>query len=133
MSQRSVDVVREHVEAFLAQDTPRAVSYLDPHLVWDASRTEGVIADVSYGIEPLLEYVRRYRGAFDGLDWKQQQLVDLGAGIVLAVITETALGRTSGVPVNRSYAALYSVIEGKIVRITVFPSEEAAREAVDAR
>jgi hypothetical protein len=51
---------------------------------------------------------------------------------VLAVVTETGSGKTSGVPVRHSIATLYTVIDGKIVRITTFPSEQEALEAIGA-
>ena len=35
MSQEQVEVVREHIEAFRQGDPPRALSHLDPHVVWD--------------------------------------------------------------------------------------------------
>ena len=47
---------------------------------------------------------------------------DLGSGAILAAVIETGRGRSSGVPVRRSYAALYTVIDRKIARITIFPS-----------
>jgi hypothetical protein len=35
-------------------------------------------------------------------------------------------GKSSGAPVNRSYANLYTVIDGKIARITQFRTEQDA-------
>ena len=57
------------------------------------------------------------------------RLTDLGSGAVLAVVTETGRGKGSGVPVERHFAALYTVIDGKIARATVFRSEQDALEA----
>ncbi len=56
-------------------------------------------------------------------------MTDLGAGAVLANVAERGRGKKSGVRVERSFAALYTVIEGKIARVTVFPNEEEALEA----
>ena len=130
MSQSSVDVVREHIAAFRT-DPPRALSFLDTHHVWDGSRigAEGV----AYGPDSLDAFARRFRGAFESYDYEVERLEDLGAGSVLAVVHETGVGRTSGVPVNRSFAALYTVIDRKIVRITMFPNEQDALEAVGLR
>jgi ketosteroid isomerase-like protein len=81
-----------------------------------------------------VEIVRRHIGAF--LDDAPRSfssvegLTDLGSGAILAVVTETGRGKGSGVPVRRSFAALYTVIDGKIVRITQFPSEEQALKAI---
>lgn len=131
MPRSSVEVVREHIEAFRAQDTPRAVSLLDPHVVWDGSRIGAIDAvSVIHGPEALAESVRRFRGAFARYDYEVENLADLGAGAVLAMVTEGGSGRTSGVPVHRSLAVLYTVIDGTIARITVFPTEQDARLAV---
>jgi ketosteroid isomerase-like protein len=131
VTQRALEIVREHVEAFLAKDTDRANSFLDPHVVWDGSRTGGVEAgNVTYGIEALNDYVRSYRGAFDSFDWEIHDLIELGPAVVLGRITEKGHGRQSGVPVDRSYALIYMLLDKKIARITLFPSEAEARAAV---
>lgn len=127
----NVELVREHVKAFLAKDTERANAFLDPHVVWDGSRTGGVeTGNVTYGIEQLDDYVRSYRGAFDRFAWDIHDFVELGPGVVLGLVTETGSGRQSGVPVNRSYALIYVVIDRKIARIILFPSEDEARAAL---
>jgi hypothetical protein len=58
---------------------------------------------------------------------------DLGSGAVLAVLTETGRGKGSGVPVDRSLATLYTVIDRKIARITMFHTEREALEAAGLR
>lgn len=131
MSQGNTEIVRQHIEAFQAQDTPRALSFLDPHIVWDGSRTGGAVAgNVTYGRDSLVDFVRQYRGAFGGYDYEVEQTTDLGSGAVLTVVSETGRGRASGVPVNRSFVVLYTVIDGRIARMTLFPTERAALEAV---
>jgi len=62
-----------------------------------------------------------------------QRLSDLGSGAVLALLTEEGRGKISGVPVRQSFAALYTVIDGKIARVTFFPSEDQALEAAGLR
>ncbi len=89
----------------------------------------GVGSDVIYGHEALVEAVRRQVGAFEEYAFVVERLTDFGSGAILAAVTETGLGKGSGVPVGRSFAALYTVIDGRIVRITQFPSEEQALKA----
>jgi ketosteroid isomerase-like protein len=126
MSEESVEIVRGHIEAF-GHDAPRALSFLDPTVVSDASRIGG--PDVAYGHDAVAEAARRYAGTFAEYEYELDRLSDLGAGVILAAVTETGRGKGSGVPVRRSFAALYSVIDGKIARITLFPSEDQALEA----
>jgi ketosteroid isomerase-like protein len=129
MSEENVEIVREHIEAFRQGDVPGALSYFDPYVVWDPSRGRAPDFRVAYGREEVDRTVRHYIGAFEDYDWKAERLTDLGSGAVLALLTEEGRGKSSGVPVRQSFAALYTVIDGKIVRVTFFPSEEQALEA----
>jgi ketosteroid isomerase-like protein len=130
MSEENVEVVRGHIEAFRRGDGPGALSYFDPYVVWDPSRVRGALdVGVAYGREEVTETIRRYIGAFEDYDYVAQRLADLGSGAVLALLTEEGRGKSSGVPVRQSFAALYTVIDGKIARVTFFPSEDQALEA----
>jgi ketosteroid isomerase-like protein len=128
MSQENVEIVRGHIEAFRQGDPPGALSYLDPHVVWDPSRAGGIDVPVAYGHEEVIQMTRRYIGAFEDYDY-QARLTDLGSGAVLALVTEEGRGKGSSAPVRRTFAALYTVIDGKIARVTFFPSEAQALEA----
>jgi ketosteroid isomerase-like protein len=129
MSQENVEIVSKHIEAFRQGDAPGALSHLDPYVVWDASRIALLDVSVAYGHEEFSQTIRHYIGAFEDYDYEVERLTDLGSGAVLAVVTEEGRGKSSGVPVQRSFAPLYTVIDGKIVRITFFPSEAQALEA----
>jgi ketosteroid isomerase-like protein len=137
MSQENVEIVRGHIEAF-RQDVPRAhrrrpLSFLDPCVVLDRSRVGGIDTEAAYGHEAVAQAIARYVGAFEEYVYEVERLTDLGSGAILAVVTETGRGKSSGVPVRRSFATLYTVIDGKIARITLFPSEEQALEAAGLR
>jgi hypothetical protein len=55
---------------------------------------------------------------------------DLGGGTVVVVVTERGHGKRSRISVERTGAGLYSILDGKIVRIIWFPTERDARAAV---
>ena len=130
MSQENVEIVRQHIEAWSAEEATLALSFLDPYIVMDVSRV-GVWAvdEALYGPEAVAEHFRRYAGTFEDYRWAVHRLTDLGSGAILAVATETGRGKGSGVPVQRSFAVLYTVVDGKIVRITFFHDEPEALEA----
>ena len=126
-----VDLVREQIEAYAAGDVARALSYFDEHLIWDGSRTGGAsTGNVTYGPQGLSEFVSHYRGSFASYSYDIERLANLGGGSILTVIHEVAVGKASGARVDRRFAAVYTVMDRKIVRITLFPDERAAREAV---
>jgi len=131
MSQKQVEVVRAHLEAFRSQDAAaRTLSFCDPHVVLDVSRTGGD-EEALYGREAIADFMRRWIGTFEEYRYEVERLTDLGSGSVLAAgVSETARGKGSGAPVDRSFAALYTVIDGKIARMTTFRAEQDALKAV---
>jgi ketosteroid isomerase-like protein len=130
MSQENVEVVRDHIQAF-THDASRALSFLDPFVVADISRVGAYLGTrPAYGREAVEREVTRYVGAFEEYAYEAERLTDLGGGAILAAVTETGRGKGSGAPVRHSFAMLYTVIDGKIARITGFPSEKEAIEAV---
>ena len=126
MAERDVEIVREHIEAF-TDDAERSLSFCDTHIVLDRSR---IGLESAYGHEALVKAVRSYMGAFHEYGFQVETLRDLGSGLVLAGVTETGRGKGSGASVQQALATLYSVLDGKIIRITSFPSESDALDAL---
>jgi ketosteroid isomerase-like protein len=108
---------------------PHSLSYVDPYVVLDSSRVRKLDVSVADGQEGVTQAMRHYIGAFEDYDVEVERLSDLGSGAVLAIETETGRGKSSGVPVRLSFALLYTVIDGKIARITLFPTEADALRA----
>jgi ketosteroid isomerase-like protein len=129
MSNEGVDVVRGHIEAYRRGDVAGALTFLEDHAVLDVTRVRGVDGAVAHGHDEIVREVRRWMGAFEGYEFDLEQVTDLGAGTALVVVAESGRGKGSGAPVERSMAALYNVVGGKIVRITGYPTQEAALEA----
>jgi hypothetical protein len=77
MLQENVEVVRGHIPAFRAQDAPRALSFLDPHIVMDVSRAGGIDSGAFYGYEALTGFMRRYAGTFEDYAYEVERLTDL--------------------------------------------------------
>jgi hypothetical protein len=77
MTQEDVEIVRGHIAAFRAQDAPRALSFLDPHIVMDVSRAGGIDSGAFYGYEALTGFMRRYAGTFEDYAYEVERLTDL--------------------------------------------------------
>jgi ketosteroid isomerase-like protein len=125
----AVEIVRAHIEAFRQMDTKRSASFLHDSVVADWTEVWS-LNPTAYGVDAVVKEVFRYRGTFDEYDYAVTAVTDLGSGQVLAEIDEKGRGKGSGISVERSYAVLYTVIAGRIVRVTTFSSAEAAREAL---
>ena len=98
MSQENVEIVRRHIAAWGAGEAALALSFLDPHIVLDVTRT-GEIEGAFYRAEGVVEHFRRYAGTFDDYRWEVRRLDDLGTGAVLALVTQSGRGKGSGASV----------------------------------
>ena len=132
MSHESVDVVRRHIEAYQRDDVAGALGFMDDHIVVDTTRVRSIDGRVAHGHEEVVREVRRWMGAFEGYEFEIERVTDLGAGTVLVVAGEVGRGKGSGAPVERLMAGVYHVLDGEIVRITGYPTEDAALEAAGA-
>ena len=124
-----VEVVREHIDAYRRDDVPGALSCLDPDVIVDTTRVGGSVGAISHGHDGLVHEVRRFMGAFEDYEFEVERITDLGGGTVAVVVKERGRGKGSGIPVERTFAGIYSVLDGRIVRITGFPTEREALEA----
>jgi ketosteroid isomerase-like protein len=133
MAEESVEVVRGHIEAYRNDDVEVALGFFDRDIVMDTTRSRGVGGEVAHGYDHVVREVRSWMGTFEDYEFEVQRITDLGAGAVLVVATERGRGKGSGAAVERTMAGLYFVLAGKIVRITGYPTEQAALEAVGHR
>jgi ketosteroid isomerase-like protein len=131
MSQENIEVVRRHIEAYDRDDAAGALASLDDHVILDTTRVSfgGLTGAVSHGHDGVVQEMRSWLGAFEDYAFEIEQLTDLGGGTVAVVIAERGRGKGSGVLVERTMAGLYTVLDGKIARVTFFPTEQDALEA----
>ena len=128
MSREDVDVVRRVFEASSRRDSEAVLALYHPEVEWDASRTQpglGEFADVVHGHEGLREFFRVWREAWGTDEYRYEELIDAGDTVV-SVASQTGSGRASGVLVVRPLAGVWTIRDGRIVRVVWFPTREAA-------
>jgi ketosteroid isomerase-like protein len=132
VAEANVTVVRRLFDAAERRDNELVLSLYDEAVVWDASRTtRGEMAGrVARGRDDLVSWFRRWYDAWEGVEDRLDELVELADGRVLSVIAQRARGRASGLELENSLAALWTVEAGKVVQVAWFPTrEEALAEA----
>jgi uncharacterized protein len=133
MSEENVEVVRRVYDAVAHRDTETVLALYDPEVEWDGSRFPlGRLTGaggVYSGHEGVRSMFRAYYEAWENVEDDCKELIDAG-NQVIAVVTSRGRGRASGIEVELAdYAAVWSVREGKIVRVVWFPTREQALEA----
>ena len=134
MSQENVEIVRRVFAAVARGDTEAVLSLYDPDVEWDGSRHAWatVMGDTQAGWrghEGLRKWSREYYAMWEALDDEVEELIEAGDRVV-SVVTTRARGRASGIEVEWKHnAGVWTVQEGKIVRVVWFPTCAEALEA----
>jgi ketosteroid isomerase-like protein len=131
MSEQNVEIVRRVYDAAARRDAAAVLAAYDPEVVWDVSRSpiarlvgEGVYR----GHKGLRRFFDAYHEAWENIDYRCEELIDAGEH-VFSVDFEPARGRASGVQVELTQYAVWTIREAKIVRVVWFSTRAEALEA----
>jgi ketosteroid isomerase-like protein len=137
MSQENVEVMRHLFDAVARRDTETVLSLYDPDVEWDGSRHRwGEVLGgepIWRGHDGLRKWARAYYETWDDLQNTVEELLDAGDRVV-AIVTTRARGRASGVSVEWAHhAGVWTVRDGRIVRVVWFRTRDEALESVGLR
>jgi ketosteroid isomerase-like protein len=131
MSLENVEIVRGLYEALARRDGVAPFELYAEDIVWDVSQSRAAFLytqPVSRGHDGVRQGWREWLSAFSEIDAEVAELIDAGDQVV-AVIRERELGRASGVRVEATHAAVWTLAHGKVTRMQVFDDRERALEA----
>jgi ketosteroid isomerase-like protein len=126
MSEENVEIVRRQLDAYLRGDSETALAAYDPEVELDVSiRPEGRIYQ---GLEGLVEAIRTWSGTWEDYRVEVQEIIDAGDNVVV-VDHQMGRGKGSGAPLDQQTFWVYTLREGKIVRLVWLSTREEALEA----
>src|SRR5215211_7716994 len=131
MSQENVEVVRRSVDAFSGGDLDNwLAAYCADDI--DYRAVEGALDDSGpmHGKDAVRAYAQDWLDMFDDLKVEPVELIDAGEDQVIAVLRNSGRAKLSGVETDLTYAALYTIRDGKIARGREYWTKEQALEAV---
>ena len=130
MSQENVEIMRSAFLALADRGVDGLAEFVHPEINWRAM--EGAPDDVGemHGPEAARRYVEDWYETFDDFTTVPEELLDAGAGRVVAVLHVSGRARLSGITTELRYAALYTLRDCKIVRVREYADREQALEAV---
>ena len=132
MSRENVEVVRRIYDAVARRDVATPFDFYAKDIVWDLSNWRPAELDpmpVYTGHEGVREAWRDRLSAWGEVDFEVEELMETGERVV-AVIQDRQVGRSSGVPLESSHAAVWTLADGKVTRLQVFDDRQQALEAV---
>ena len=132
MSEENLDVVRRIYDAAARRDAVIPFEIYAEDIIWDMSNSRRALLamkPVYHGHEGVRQYWRENVSVFGEVDFEVEELIDAGDQ-VLAVIREREVGRASGVPVETTHLAVYTLRGGKVIQMQVFDDRQQALKAV---
>jgi ketosteroid isomerase-like protein len=130
MSQENVEIVRGMHEVV---GTEAALDCFDPEVVMFPTPSGPDAAAPYVGYDGLNAWVRDFREALGDFQTYAQEIIDVGDSRVLAITVVHGEGRASGIPFDFRSATVYTLRDGRIVRVEAYDTKVEALEAVGLR
>jgi len=127
MSQENVEIVRTAIEAWGADDMDSFCALLDPDMIWNPME-----AVASQGHEGLRATLALWRDGWDEYEQTAEEFVDVGDRVV-ATMHFQGRGRGSGIEIDQHFYEVYTVRDGKVVRMDEYATLDEALEAAGLR
>ncbi len=128
MSQENIEIVRAGYEHFRATlDFPAEI--IAPEFVWDMSTFEGWPEQQQYlGIEGARQFMRDWLEAWDEWEIHVEELRDAGDKVV-AILRQRGRAKTTGLEVDMHLSQVFTMRDGKQVRMEMYADPTAGLEA----
>jgi ketosteroid isomerase-like protein len=130
-AQENVEIVRAAWEALDREDMEAFLGFCDPAI--EVSDHDIPDAPESYrGLDGLGRWQADWEASWASWRWEPEEFIDAGDRVV-AVLRVHATGRESGVEVERLDGAVWTLRDGKLIRLDYYGSKAEALEAVGLR
>jgi uncharacterized protein len=126
MSQENVEIVRRGFEAFVAGDLRTFLEVMDPDVEWE--QVEEPVP--RHGHTGVGEAVAQWHEMWEDPHYEAEEYID-GGEHVIVLLKLTGRGKASGAEVAMSSYLLFTLRQGKIIRMHEFGSGKRA-EALEA-
>jgi ketosteroid isomerase-like protein len=131
MSEENVEVVRRVYEASARRDSATVLALYDSEVEIDVTR--GAVGEVAgrtvhRGHEGLRTFFRSWYEAWESVEADLGELIDAGENVV-SIETTRARGKGSGAEVEMTQHGVWTIRDGKIVRVVWFTTREEALQA----
>jgi uncharacterized protein len=124
MSQENVSVVRRAFEASERHDNEAALTFYHPDVEIESSFPGRTYR----GLDGVRAFWRDWVGVMTSYGGEVDEWIEAGDQVI-AIMHTWARGKMSGVSVERREAHLWTLQDGKLRRLRVFPTKDEALEA----
>jgi ketosteroid isomerase-like protein len=128
VSQQNVEIIRRSLEDFQTTGQPDA-DLMTPDFVWDMSNFLGWPEQQVYeGVEGTLSFLGNWTAAWDDWELEAGALHDAGDKVV-SIMRQRGRSKATGMPVEMSFAMVWTLRDGKHARMEMYSDAGEALEA----
>ena len=128
MSAENLEIMRRGYEHFVATGA-LLDELVDPEFVWDMSTFGAWPERQTYeGIEGAREFLAAWVDAWEDWELEVEELREAGDRVV-AVVTQRGRAKATGLPVDMHFAQLWTLRDGKQLRMEMYATPEEALRA----
>ena len=132
MSRENVEIAKRAVDAFNRGDMDEVFALLDPKVRWTTADDEPD-PQTYVGHEGVRQLIASLLDIWEqGFTMKAHEFIDLGDAVVVPS-TSRVQARGSGVTLDADETHVFTVHDGKIVRVREYRTKDAALQALGVR
>jgi ketosteroid isomerase-like protein len=124
----NVEIVRTAAEAYIRGAFEEAIAWMDPEIEWDMTNVPVPDPAVYRGYEGLIAFQTSWDESWESMELEPLEYLAVG-DLVVASFRQTGKGKLSGVEVEQQIAQVWTLRDGKLVRMVMYPDRETALEA----
>jgi len=131
MSGENAEIVKRVYDAVARHNTGAVLAAYDPEVEWDLSGSvwgDLTGRSVYRGHEELRAFYREWYDAWEQYEEAVEEVIEAGERVIV-VATGEGRGRASGAEVGWTQYGVWTIREGKIVRVAWFETRAQALEA----
>jgi ketosteroid isomerase-like protein len=129
MSQENVEIVREALEAFNSGELAQILALTHPRFVAEVPPEVSAEPDVYRGEDGIRRYLSSFQDVMEDIGFAAERFWDAGDSIVVA-LRLTARGRETAIAVEQRTTGVWTVRDGKVIRIRAYATRAEALAAV---
>lgn len=128
MAREDVQILRDAYEALNRGEIARALSVLDPDAEW-SEHSDLPEAATYRGRDSIRAFLEGYLESWEDFHQETEDVIDAGERVAV-LLHLAARGKGSGIEVEARYAHVWTMREGKGVRVDAYADRELAIKSI---
>jgi uncharacterized protein len=129
MSQENVEIVQQIFRAFNSEEIELVLALTHDDFELEVPPALSAEPDIYRGHDGMRRYWESFQDVMDEIRFQPERLCDAGEAVVVAMRV-TAKGRRTAIAVEQRTVGLWTICDGKVIRIRAYVSLPEALAAV---